>query len=529
MKQFSHFRWFVLGAILFGFALVLAPQLAKPLHAASVTIDAFGDTQTVSQSSVGTNNGCVAASVPGGQRDVSVQVTQVGASTTASLIVNGGGVGRLAHDQGTDVKSIATINYDGDCDGGVLDPTGISPAVDLVSSSPANTAVVFALYSSDLSTFLKVRVWTSATACSYAQRTLTSGWLSGSVPGGIIFRFTDFQTDTGAGCTAGATFTSVGAIQFISDGTLNAAADVSVDTLQSAPVDYGDLPQSGYNSITRYTVNTTTWAVSSNGAAHPIDPGLYIGSVIDSENNGQQGGSCNTDSTCDDVNGTPDDEDGVYRKAPDGPWTDGTSHTLRVITTGTGCLSAWIDWDGSASMGDVANESILTNQAVTGSNTATDIPVTVPSGSVTDLYARFRLFPRQPDGSCPATSSPLPPDGQYMSGEVEDYYITNSPTALALASFSGKAQGDKVNLKWETGSELNTLGFNVWRKQGKAGWKQLNADMIAAKNPGNISGNKYNFTDANKKAGKTYKYKLQVLSADGSSSWTKVLKVRVSK
>lgn len=106
---------------------------------------------------------------------------------------------------------------------------------------------------------------------------------------------------------------------------------------------------------------------------------------------------------------------------------------------------------------------------------------------------------------------------------------TSAPTALDLASFSGRAQGDKVNLKWETGSELNTLGFNVWRKQGKAGWKQLNADMIAAKNPGNISGNKYNFTDANKKAGKTYKYKLQVLSADGSSSWTKILKVSVPK
>ncbi|MBI4674523.1 MAG: hypothetical protein HY741_22995 [Chloroflexi bacterium] len=105
----------------------------------------------------------------------------------------------------------------------------------------------------------------------------------------------------------------------------------------------------------------------------------------------------------------------------------------------------------------------------------------------------------------------------------------DTPTALDLASFGGKAQGSQVVLKWETASELNTLGFNVWRKQGKAGWRQLNAETIAAKNPGNVSGNKYSYADANTKAGKTYKYKLQVLSADGSSSWTKVVKVKVSK
>lgn len=104
---------------------------------------------------------------------------------------------------------------------------------------------------------------------------------------------------------------------------------------------------------------------------------------------------------------------------------------------------------------------------------------------------------------------------------------TSAPTALDLASFSGRAQANKVNLKWETGSEMNTLGFNVWRKQGKAGWKQLNADTIAAKNPGNLSGNKYSFTDANRKAGKTYRYKLQVLSADGSSSWSRIVRVKM--
>ena len=80
-----------------------------------------------------------------------------------------------------------------------------------------------------------------------------------------------------------------------------------------------------------------------------------------------------------------------------------------------------------------------------------------------------------------------------------------------------------------TGSETNMIGFNVWRRgKGKAnGWQKLNALVIAAKNVGQPMGTDYSYSDASVQAGKTYRYKLEVLGTDGSSSWSKIIKVKV--
>jgi len=103
------------------------------------------------------------------------------------------------------------------------------------------------------------------------------------------------------------------------------------------------------------------------------------------------------------------------------------------------------------------------------------------------------------------------------------------PTSVQLASFNAKAQGNHVNVKWETANESKVVGFNVWRKQGRGAWKQLNATMIDAKHALNGADNKYTFTDAAVKAGKKYKYKLEVVMTGDLSSWSKVRKVQVSK
>lgn len=103
------------------------------------------------------------------------------------------------------------------------------------------------------------------------------------------------------------------------------------------------------------------------------------------------------------------------------------------------------------------------------------------------------------------------------------------PTSVQLASFNAKAQANHVNLKWATANESNVVGFNVWRKQGRGAWKQLNATTIDAKHALNGADNKYTFTDAAVKAGKKYKYKLEVVMTGDASSWSKVRKVQVSK
>ena len=78
-----------------------------------------------------------------------------------------------------------------------------------------------------------------------------------------------------------------------------------------------------------------------------------------------------------------------------------------------------------------------------------------------------------------------------------------------------------------TGSELNLIGFRVHRHTAKGEWRALGADTIPAKHMGEISGDTYKFADRQVKAQHTYRYKLQVLYADGHTEWTKPVRVKL--
>ena len=70
------------------------------------------------------------------------------------------------------------------------------------------------------------------------------------------------------------------------------------------------------------------------------------------------------------------------------------------------------------------------------------------------------------------TASPV---GLATCGEVTDLKVTLSPLAVTLADFSAVQQGDHVLVTWETNSELNNRGFNLYRGTSAAGPdRQLN-------------------------------------------------------
>lgn len=103
----------------------------------------------------------------------------------------------------------------------------------------------------------------------------------------------------------------------------------------------------------------------------------------------------------------------------------------------------------------------------------------------------------------------------------------DAPTNLDLVAFSAhRTATGNIRVKWETGSELNTMGFIVERATKINGtFKQLNPTMLAAKNIGGIQGAKYAFNDKPVKPGKTYFYKLEIMKADGTSEWSDVIEV----
>ena len=110
------------------------------------------------------------------------------------------------------------------------------------------------------------------------------------------------------------------------------------------------------------------------------------------------------------------------------------------------------------------------------------------SGGNVSYYFRFRLSP-SPCGTIAST-------GFVSGGEVEDYQFTYSPLAVTLAEFSAVQQGDFVLLTWETNSELNNRGFNLYRGLSEAGPdRQLNQTLIPSQSQGNPGGFIYTWED----------------------------------
>ncbi|MBC7262677.1 MAG: hypothetical protein H5T63_11780, partial [Chloroflexi bacterium] len=160
-------------------------------------------------------------------------------------------------------------------------------------------------------------------------------------------------------------------------------------------LDWGDLPDGPYATLQ-----------TSNGPRHVILPGVYLGSRVDAEANGQP----NSTATGDDIVGMPDDEDGILFATPLVP---GRSATITVTASVTGYLNAWVDFNGNGSF-DAGEQMALDTPLVVGANAITFL---VPATATGVEYSRFRFT----TGSGQATT----PIGFAPNGEVEDYVLAS--------------------------------------------------------------------------------------------------------
>jgi hypothetical protein len=161
-------------------------------------------------------------------------------------------------------------------------------------------------------------------------------------------------------------------------------------------MDLGDLPDV-YGTL-----------LASNGPRHVISltNNPTLGATVDAESDGQPSVGANGD----DLNGIPDDEDGVA-------WTPlvlGQTSTFTVTTLlGGAYLNGWIDFNGNGVFD--ADEHVFSGTLLAaGSNTfAISVPATA---TITGpIYMRFRY----------STAPTLAPTGPAPDGEVEDY-VTNA-------------------------------------------------------------------------------------------------------
>lgn len=143
-----------------------------------------------------------------------------------------------------------------------------------------------------------------------------------------------------------------------------------------------------------------------NGARHSINQSVFLGKVIDNENDGTP----SLDSLFDDNNPIlkPDDEDGIIFTKLVHP---GKQATVKVTASIAGKLDAWVDFKKNNQWTD-PNENIFISKAINaGSNYLTfNIPAATP---ICTTYSRFRF----------STAGGLGVTGKAPDGEVEDYRV----------------------------------------------------------------------------------------------------------
>jgi hypothetical protein len=101
------------------------------------------------------------------------------------------------------------------------------------------------------------------------------------------------------------------------------------------------------------------------------------------------------------------------------------------------------------------------------------------------------------------------------------------PSAATLLSFTGKATGrSAVKLTWQTASEVDAIGYNVWRFGSSGKPVKVNRVILAAKTARGIGGARYSLLDPRVQPG-AYTYRLQVVSTNGTRAWRASATVRV--
>jgi len=98
------------------------------------------------------------------------------------------------------------------------------------------------------------------------------------------------------------------------------------------------------------------------------------------------------------------------------------------------------------------------------------------------------------------------------------WYGAAGPTAVVIVSFTAEAWDGMILLRWETASEVDMVGFNLYRADAPNGVKlPLNETLIPAQAPGSPGGTRYEWDDDNGLLdGQTYFYWLEIVDLHGS-------------
>ena len=101
--------------------------------------------------------------------------------------------------------------------------------------------------------------------------------------------------------------------------------------------------------------------------------------------------------------------------------------------------------------------------------------------------------------------------------DVGAYEAQTPPLAVALADFAAQAVADHILLTWETVSEIDNSGFNLYRSASAAEPGELLA-YVPSQAPGSTQGASYSFADSQVSLGETMFYWLEDIGLGGATT-----------
>jgi hypothetical protein len=190
-------------------------------------------------------------------------------------------------------------------------------------------------------------------------------------------------------------------IRVTDDGTPSLDDAETIEIVVMAALDYGDAPTGEQSQFPGdYPVTR-----AQDGARHAAST-LYLGKSFDRELDGRP----DLHARGDDDDGAAD-EDGIRFLTTIVSSSEPTASSIEVISSQTGKLDAWIDFNRDGDWLDAGEQIFQTMSVSAGANV---LPFSIPAGaSAGQTFARFRL---SSDGG-------LSPSGAADDGEVEDYTV----------------------------------------------------------------------------------------------------------
>ncbi len=95
----------------------------------------------------------------------------------------------------------------------------------------------------------------------------------------------------------------------------------------------------------------------------------------------------------------------------------------------------------------------------------------------------------------------------------------SKPDLIELVSFEALLSGDSITVSWETASEIDTAGFNLYRASDASGdYQKINNMLIPAEGSA-TTGSVYSFTDGIVSTGTTYVYLLEDIDVVGTPTF----------